>query len=208
MINFLPKRRKVFPVKTLEKYHAKLITLRKDQLLVQEGDKALDFFQVEEGSIKMFIVSQDGQEFIQGIFGKGESFGEPALIGSFPYPSNVVAIEKSKVWKLPGDSFFQLLKENFDLHLKMDLVLCNRLKYKSMVLAEVSSYDPEHRILTLLRYFKSKNVQSGTSGKVLIPYTRQQLADMSGLRVETVIRTVKKMEKEGKLQLEGHKIKF
>lgn len=39
-------------------------------------------------------------------------------------------------------------------------------------------------------------------------YTRQQIADMSGLRVETVIRTVKKMEKEGKLVLEGHKIVF
>ncbi|MBL7858000.1 MAG: Crp/Fnr family transcriptional regulator [Cyclobacteriaceae bacterium] len=208
MTNFLPKRRKVFPVKTLEQYHAKLITLRKDQMLVQEGDKALDFFQVEDGSVKMFIASQDGQEFIQGIFGKGESFGEPALIGKFPYPSNVVAIEKSKVWKLPSDSFFQLLKENFELHLKMDLVLCNRLKYKSMVLAEISSYDPEHRLLTLLRYFKSKSVKTGIPDAVIIPYTRQQLADMSGLRVETVIRTVKKMEKEGKLQLEGHKIKF
>jgi CRP-like cAMP-binding protein len=206
--NFLRKRRKVFPAKTLEKYHARLVSLRKDQVLFHEGDKALDYFQVEEGSVKMFIASNDGQEFIQGIFMAGESFGEPALIGNFPYPGSVVAIVKSKVWKLPGDYFLQMLKENFDLHLKLDQVLCQRLKYKSMVLSEISSYEPEHRLVTLLKYYKSKNSQTALAGKIIIPYTRQQLADMSGLRVETVIRTVKKMEKEGRLVLEGHKIKF
>lgn len=198
----------MFPSKALDKYHAKLVSLRKDQVLFHEGDKALDYFQVEEGSVKMFIVSSNGQEFIQGIFGAGESFGEPALIGNFPYPGSVVALEKTKVWKLPSDYFLQMLKENFDLHLKMDQVLCQRLRYKSMVLSEISSYEPEHRIVTLLKYYKTKNVTSGLPGKVIIPYTRQQLADMSGLRVETVIRTVKKMEKEGKLILEGHRIKF
>ena len=203
--NFLKKRRKVFPSKTLEKYHAKLVTLRKDQALCREGDPATDYFQVESGSVKMYSVSLEGQEFIQGIFNAGESFGEPALIGKFPYPGSVVAIESSKVWKLPGDYFFQMLKENFELHLKMDQVLCQRLRYKSMVLSEISSYEPEHRILSLLKYYKSKN---STGPKVLIPYTRQQLADMSGLRVETVIRTVKKMEKDKKLTLDGHKIKF
>jgi CRP/FNR family transcriptional regulator, cyclic AMP receptor protein len=206
--NFLRKRRKVFPSKTLEKYHAKLVSLRKDQVLFHEGDKALDYFQVEEGSVKMFIASKDGQEFIQGIFTAGESFGEPALIGNFPYPGSVMALEKTKVWKLPSDYFLHMLKENFDLHLKMDQVLCQRLRYKSMVLSEISSYEPEHRVATLLKYYKTKNTKTDTSGKVIVPYTRQQLADMSGLRVETVIRTVKKMEKEGKLILEGHKIKF
>ena len=90
----------------------------------------------------------------------------------------------------------------------MDQVLCQRLRYKSMVLSEISSYEPEHRIVTLLKYYKSKNIKPGLPGKIIVPYTRQQLADMSGLRVETVIRTVKKMEKEGKLLLEGHKIKY
>ncbi len=206
--NFLRKRRKMFPSKTLEKYHAKLVSLRKDQVLFHEGDRASDYYQVEEGSVKMFIASHDGQEFIQGIFTAGESFGEPALIGNFPYPGSVVAIEKTRVWKLPGDYFLQMLKENFDLHFKMDQVLCQRLRYKSMVLSEISSYEPEHRIVALLKHFKTKNIKPGLSEKITIPYTRQQLADMSGLRVETVIRTVKKMEKEGKLHLEGHKIKF
>ena len=195
----------MFPVKALEKYHAKLISLRKDEILISEGDPARDYYQLESGSVKMYSANQDGQEFIQGIFTSGESFGEPALIGKFPYPGSVASLESSRVWRLAGDYFLQMLKENFELHLKMDQVLCQRLRYKSMVLSEISSYDPEHRILSLLNHYKSKN---GNGSRIIIPFTRQQLADMSGLRVETVIRTVKKMEKEKKLFLQGHKIFF
>jgi CRP-like cAMP-binding protein len=198
----------MFPSKTLEKYHAKLVILRKDQVLFHEGGRALDYFQVHEGSIKMISASSDGQEFIQGIFSTGESFGEPALIAHFPYPGSAVAIQLSHVWKLSGDYFRQMLRENFDLHLKMDQVLCQRLRYKSMLLSEISSYNPEHRIVALLNHYKTKNIAPGTLVKTRVPYTRQQLADMSGLRVETVIRTVKKMEKDGKIVLEGHKIMF
>lgn len=201
------RKKRVFPSKTLKLYHARLISLRKDQMLVCEGDPATDYLQVESGSVKMFIVSPDGQEFIQGIFNAGESFGEPALIGKFPYPGNVVAIESSQVWRLPADYFFQMLKENFDLHMKMDQVLCQRLRYKSMVLSEISSHEPEHRILSLLKHYKQKHAPD-PGGRVIIPYTRQQLADMTGLRVETVIRAVKKMEKEKKLTLQDHKIRI
>ena len=198
----------MFPSSLLEKHHARLLTIRKDQILFHEGDRAADYYQVEEGSVKMFIVSPDGQEFIQGIFNAGESFGEPALLGGFPYPGGAKAIEAGKVWKLSADYFYEMLKQNFDLHLKLTHVLSQRLRYKSMVLSEISSYDPDHRILSLLNYYKSKNGRPGDNSGIRIPYTRQQLADMSGLRVETVIRTVKKMEKEGKLVLEGHKIVF
>lgn len=176
-------------------------------MLFEAGGTAKDFFQVEEGQVKMNIISPEGQEFTQGIFNPGESFGEPPLLGNFAYPSNAIATMKGKVWRLPREEFVRLLRDNFDLHLKLGEVLCKRLQYKSILLTEISSHDPGHRIVTILKYFKSKlKKQSGE--KLTIPFTRKQLADMTGLRVETVIRAVKKMEKEGKLHLEGHKIIF
>jgi CRP-like cAMP-binding protein len=198
----------LFAEEILRKYHARLLTMKKDQILFYEGDAAIDYYQVEEGSVKMFIVSAGGQEFIQGIFTCGESFGEPPLIGKFPYPGTASAIGPAKVWRLSGDQFLRLLQENFDLHLHVTQVLCQRLRYKSMVLSEISSYEPDHRILSLLKYYKMKSRTEDSGVRIRIPFTRQQIADMSGLRVETVIRTVKKMEKAGKLLLEGHKILF
>ncbi len=206
--NFLSKKKKVIPSALLQKFKARLVSMRKDQVLLDEGEPATDFLQVEEGQVKMYIINPDGQEFTQGVFNAGESFGEPALLGGFNYPSSAMAVTAGKLWRLPRPEFLQLLKENFEIHLKLDQVLCKRLQYKSMILTEVSSYDPEHRLTTVLTYFKSKLIKAGESEKIIIPFTRQQLADMTGLRVETVIRSIKKMEKEKKLTLVGHKIKF
>jgi CRP/FNR family cyclic AMP-dependent transcriptional regulator len=197
----------MIPVSLLEHYKARLVRVRKDQILFDQDETANDFFQVEEGQIKMFIINPEGQEFTQGVFQHGESFGEPPLLGDFPYPSSAMAITDGKVWRLPKPEFLELLKHNFDIHLRLNHVLCNRLQYKSMILTEISSHDPEHRLSTIMKYFKAKMSES-PKVKMIVPFTRQQLADMTGLRVETVIRTIKRMEKNGKLELEGHKIKF
>lgn len=205
---FPEKKGKLIPAKILKEYQARLVRIRKNQLLFEEGTEATEYLQVEEGQVKMYVLNSMGQEFTQGIFVPGESFGEPPLLGNFPYPSSAMALSEGKVWRLPKYEFLQLLKGHFELHLKLDFVLCNRLQYKSMILTEISAHDPEHRICTILTYLKSKHNTSGLSEQVVIPYTRQQLADMTSLRVETVIRTIKRMEKEGKLELKNHKIVF
>jgi len=200
----------------LKKYGAKEIRLKKDDVVFREEEEALNYFQILEGSIKMCTSSPEGKEFIQGVFKNNDSFGEPPLFGSFSYPSTAIAIEPTLIIKVSKDNFFELLRENFEIHLQMDQVLCQRLKYKSMVLSEISSYDPEHRIISLLKYFKTDATsQIKKEGKVTktdysytVPFTRQQIADMSGLRVETVIRTVKKMETNGKIKIIGRKISF
>lgn len=195
------------PVKILESYHARLVSVRKDQFLFEEGDQATDFFQVEEGQIKMFVLNEEGREFTHGVFEAGESFAEPALLGDFPYPASAVAVIAGKIWRLPKQDFLELLKDHFELHLKLDRVLCQRLQYKTMILTEISTRQPAHRLKTILTYIKSK-MQVGSQEKITIPYTRQELADMTGLRVETVIRTIKKMEQEGALTLVNRKIKI
>lgn len=197
----------------LQSYGAREISLQKDEILFREGEEALNYFQVRSGAIKMITNSPDGQEFIQGVFKNNDSFGEPALLCSFPYPSHAIALEPSVIIKLSKEKFLTLLRENFEIHLHLDQVLCQRLRYKSMVLSELSFYDPEHRIMSLLRYLKDEAHQTRRGDGMVrsdhvyeVPFTRQQLADMSGLRVETVIRTVKRMEEDGKLKLIGRKI--
>jgi CRP-like cAMP-binding protein len=40
----------------------------------------------------------------------------------------------------------------------------------------------------------------------LINFTRQQIGDLTGLRVETVIRTIKNLEKKGALKIINRKV--
>lgn len=195
----------IIPRELLIEKRASFFEVQKDDYIFTEDESASFYFQVISGAVKMSSYSDNGQEFIQGVFKAGQSFGEPAIFGDFSYPNNAVATEKSEIARLPKDIFFELLQENFDIHKKFNALLSNRLRYKAILLKEISSYNPDHVILALLKYLRD-NSSTPNKTQFCVPYTRQQIADMTGLRVETVIRTVKKLQGEGKLEINKHKI--
>jgi CRP-like cAMP-binding protein len=195
----------IIPREVLREKKAHFLEVQKDDYIFLEDESASFYFQVISGTVKMSSYSENGQEFIQGIFKAGQSFGEPAIFGDFPYPNNAIATEKSEIAKLPKDVFFALLKENFELHTKFNSLFSNRLRYKAILLKEISSYCPDHVIMTLLRYLRDNSNEENKS-QFYIPFTRQQIADMTGLRVETVIRTVKQLHLDGELEIKQHKI--
>jgi len=195
----------IIPEEILIEYQAQVIHYKKDDYVFFEDDNPDYYYQIKSGTIKMSSFSHDGQEFIQGLFYQGQSFGEPAIFGTFPYPSNAIAMTESVLYRLNIPIFFEILKNHFELHKKFNLILAERLRYKSTLLKEISSYSPDHIILTLLRYIRERD-QKDLNRSYTVPYTRQQIADMTGLRVETVIRTIKKLQKEKKLEIREHKI--
>ena len=169
----------------------------------REGSKARCYFQVKSGVVKMYNLNENGKEFVQGLFYNGESFGEPPLLGNFKYPATAEATQETVLFKLSKKDLDNLLQANFDVHKKLTATLSKRLAYKSMILKEISVYPPEHRILTLVNFLK-KNDQ--VTGKYQVDLTRQQIADLTGLRVETVIRAVKQLETEGEIEIINRKI--
>jgi len=75
--------------------------------------------------------------------------------------------------------------------------------YKAKIMREVSIYPPEHRILTLLNHYKQN---SNSNNLYEVKLTRQQISDLTGLRVETVIRAIKSLEKAKKLSIKERKV--
>ncbi|WP_262491852.1 helix-turn-helix domain-containing protein [Myroides odoratimimus] len=67
---------------------------------------------------------------------------------------------------------------------------------------KISAQDAELRVLTLLNYLKT-NWQHPLIQQELyiVDLTRQEIADMTGLRVETVIRSIKRLREDNKLRI-------
>jgi CRP-like cAMP-binding protein len=195
----------MIPSSVLERYHGRLVQYGRDEVVFEQGETATHFFMVGHGKVKMSSFNDQGREFLKGYFSDGQSFGEPPFFNRMPYPATAIAVVDSSVWKVPHDSFIQLLRENFEYHLALTEVLCGRLVYKSVMLTEIAVEEAEHRIATLIELMKNESCSDPTQ-EYRVPITRQQLADMTGLRVETVIRSVKAMESRGLLRIEDGKI--
>ncbi|WP_427872104.1 Crp/Fnr family transcriptional regulator [Flavobacterium sp. MMS24-S5] len=193
-------------VELLEKYGVAKKSFDKNDIIFEEGNLPLHYYQIISGEIKMSNYNDDGREFIQGIFYNGQSFGEPPLFLNQKYPANAVAVENAEIFILPKENFMKLLEENPKVSIKVIENLAQRLYYKSVMAAEISTHEPEHRVLKLIdhgiAYF---NFQKDKNG-YLISFTRQQIGDLTGLRVETVIRTIKALEKKGELKIINRKV--
>ena len=58
-----------------------LQTFRKNQEVFAQGDPANAVFYIQEGKVKVFVVSQQGKEAVVALHGKGDFFGEGCLTG-------------------------------------------------------------------------------------------------------------------------------
>lgn len=192
----------MIPSELLLRFIAQEIQYVKDETIFQQGTRADYFYQIKSGSVTMSTLSEDGKQFSQGLFKAGESFGEPILFMDHPYPSTAVATEETVIYRLFKDSFFEMIEANPKLLLQITKKLSELLYFKSKMSSEISLYDPEHRILTLLDHLKK------TDAPEKIDLTRQQIAHLTALRVETVIRAIKTLEDKGKLKIIARKVYY
>lgn len=175
----------------------------KGQLLFREGDTAKFYYQIIDGAIKMNNYTKDGQETIQGLFRAGDSFGEPPLFGNFPYPANAEILESAQLVCLEKHRFIQLINKHTDIGMHLLQTLSKRLHFKAVLSKEVKAHEAEHRILTLLQYLKQNE---GRTAPYQVNLTRQVIANMTGLRVETVIRAIKRLNQKGLIEIRDRKL--
>ena len=179
---------------------------KKNEIIFDEDEVAHFYYQIIEGSVRMFNSNDEGKEFTQGLFCKGNSFGEPPLFIDQPYPSKAITIQDSTIIKLSKDKFLKILDEYPCIQKSFLLLLANKIHSKSNTSKEIINQKPEFRIVAFLNTHKKKSECSNE--KVLIPYTRQEIANFTGLRVETVIRVLCKMNTCDKLEIVNHKIYY
>lgn len=181
-----------------------LRTVSKNEVIFEVQHLPLNYYQVVEGKVKMNNYSENGKEFIQDIFTAGRSFGEAPLFVNEPYPANAIAISKGIIVQISKPLFYDMLQQFPEVSLELNRSLARRLYYRTLMAPELSSQNPEKRLSKLLLYLKEQTPTY--NHPFLIELSRQQLADLTGLRVETVIRTIKQLETKSFLKIVKGKI--
>ena len=190
----------------LELFKAKRKKFQKGEIIFKEGTQPLHYYQIIFGEVKMCNFNDAGREFIQGFFQDGQSFGEPPLFLERAYPANAIAITDCELYVVPKINFLELIQDNNQVSLNVIEYLAQRLHYKSVMAAEISSQEPEHRLLKLIDYsIKFFKVHKENDG-FPVNFTRQQMAALTGLRVETVIRAVKSLEEKNEIKIIKRKV--
>jgi CRP-like cAMP-binding protein len=59
----------------------KISKYRRSAVIFSQGDPATEVFYIQEGTVKLSVLSRTGKEAVIGMLGRGDFFGEGCLAG-------------------------------------------------------------------------------------------------------------------------------
>jgi len=162
----------------------------KDDFIFWDGDIPEWFYIVAEGRVKVLKHSSSGREFIIAFFGPGEVFGEVAVFENKPYPASAQAVAETKVVGIKTEDFLSFLANRPQVALRIINVLGGRLRDAQGRLRDLAGERVEQRLASVMLMLSAK------LGPAL-PFTRQEIADMTGTTIETAIRVMSNLRDRG-----------
>jgi len=166
-------------------------TFRPGEFIFWEGDAPDWFYIVHEGQVKVIKHSSLGREFIIAFFAPGEMFGEVAVLENRPYPASAQAVVKTTVLGIKSRDFLAFLAAHPAVVLRIISILGGRLRDAQGRLRDLAGERVDQRLYTILLMLARKYGPT-------LPFTRKEIADMSGTTTETTIRVLSRL-KAGKI---------
>ena len=161
-----------------------------NEALFLAGDPGDGCYRVEDGLLKVTMVSRFGNERILAFLGPGAIVGELSIIDGRPRSASTVAVRDSSLSFLSHDAFEDFAQKHPEVYKSLVRLLATRLRVTDTVVAAGSFLPLRGRVaytlLELAEYFG----EDVGSGRIVIRQKVDQsdLAAMAGLARETVNR--------------------
>ncbi len=173
------------------------------ELVVLEGDDKVSGFVVLSGRVSLVKSSPNGKELIVELLPPGDPYGLLSSFDSGPFPVSIRAqIDSTLLW-IPRDRVLDFLDRHPELGKKFIAEVFARLR-DSHDFARALAHD---RVEARIAHALVSTVPKFCSGAddeeapMEIEMSRQEMAELVGTTPETVIRTMKSMEKDGLIDL-------
>ena len=163
------------------------------EFVFREGGRPDSLFIVSHGRVKVLKHSSRGKELIVGFFGPGEMVGEVAVFEDRPYPASAEAVEVSRLIRIRRADFVAYLERRPTVAMHIIRVLGARLRMAQGRLMDSATERAQQRLARILLMLVRR------IGPTL-PFTREELGQMTGLTTETVSRQIGEFRAMGVLQ--------
>jgi CRP-like cAMP-binding protein len=169
---------------------AKHVRLAADEVLFIAGDPGDGCYRVEQGLLKVSIISPAGAERILAIVGPGAIVGELATIDGLPRSASVAAVRVSELSFVSRSTFLGFAEQHPGLYKNIVSLLAARLRDTDAVVAAGSFLPLKGRVARALLDLSEAFGQDVGGGRILIrqKISQSDVAAMAGIARENVSR--------------------
>ncbi|MDQ0155175.1 Crp/Fnr family transcriptional regulator [Robertmurraya andreesenii] len=178
---------------------------KKGTHVFMQDDNLENVYFIYDGKIKIYKSDIAGKEQIVNFLKNGEMFPHVGFFRKGGYPAFSEVIEDATLVVVPISQFENVLIENPELCIKVFKVLGEKIvDLQERLEAQVLNNTYEQIIKLLVRLGRSHG-QELEDGTICLKgeFTNKDLANMIGTTRETVSRTLTKMKKEGKIEVDA-----
>lgn len=161
-----------------------------------------------EGFVAMHAGDGAGRSVLVRVFGPGETFGHAAMCAPIRPDLRAEALTDVHVCFLPRSAANRLLRLEPDVAVALTERLAEELCWARLALVTVIHLCGSARVAALLADLSDRfgDVHSDGSADLELPLSRRALAAATGLRAETVARSLRTLDKHGLAHARGRMI--
>src|SRR3990170_7035206 len=137
------------------------------KIIFREGEEGDQMYIIQEGRVKVSR-SISGKEQVLAILGKGDFFGEMAIVTRERRTATVTALEPVKLLAFNREGFLNMINKNAKIALNVIDKLCRRLANANLHLRHLARKD----IRALIAMNLSFAFQGVGEGEAELPYDR------------------------------------
>ena len=181
---------------------------KKRQVIFYEGHRPHGIFVVCQGRIKTYKTDNKGHQLTTRIADQGDILGYRPLLAGEPYAATAEAMTDSCLAYIPEAVFKEFISRHQALSFKMMSHLSRDLRLAEDKARDLAMKSSRERLAELLVMLRGSYGASSTSGDVVLkmPFTRLDLAELTGLAQETVIRLLSEMEAQKVISVKGRTV--
>jgi CRP/FNR family transcriptional regulator/CRP/FNR family cyclic AMP-dependent transcriptional regulator len=186
---------------------AKRRAFRAGEVIFHRDDPGQVLYMIKEGKVKICIISPDGQEISLAVFGKGEAFGEFALLDGLPRSADAIAMEKVECYTLQRSDFHNAIMKNPKIAIQVLEALTKRLRNTDNMVEDLIFLDVYGRVAKkLLELADAHGVKTDDGVRIDVRLTQQELASMVGASRESVNKVMGYFTEKDFISTDKHRI--
>jgi len=174
----------------------------KNQTIFSQGDPANAVFYIQQGKVKVCVVSQHGKEAVVGLHGNGDFFGESCLNGHSRRTATVVTMTECVIMRIEKAAIVRVLQEEPKFSaMFMTYLLARNSRVEEDLVDQLfnSSEKRLARVLLLMANFG----KDGKPEPIIARISQETLAEMVGTTRSRVSLFMNKFRKLGFINYNG-----
>ena len=176
------------------------------QALFYEGEEGRDVYVLVEGLVKVVMTAPSGKQVILGLESAGSVLGELSAIDGQPRSASAEAVTPVDALVVPVEDFRSFLEHEPRVATELLRVVAVRLRRTSQRQLEFGAGDSLARLCSSLLIMIGRFGDDDGVPSVSLPIAQHELADLTGLSREAVVKGLRRLRELGWVEARGRAI--